>query len=546
MPKGIFLSQTNLKPQSSATPPTDPPPTGTPSGTSFILADFSAPTSITTNGDAAYVANALRLTPDASMKTGSAFRTTPVNFAAGASFKTRFRAKIGGAKDVFGGVGFAFVLHNAPTGAATLGGTEEYFGYYGTPNSVAVKINTLNVAGSYHNNSIEIHTNVPTDQIVRSVNMNPGLKAAADCSKYVSGSYLNLNAPTINVWVEYNGVAKRLYVYMSKTATKPTEALLNHEIDLSTVVGNQGYIGFTAATEEKRWWNYHDILDWEFQQISGSIAAPTSTFVPPSRPAFTSHNKPFLMGQWIKYANIPAGTMNGLTYFEFHGQQEYWASDPAYDTVNFPNETKTKARAALRGQQNAPLYYYNIEFLEQSSVPVENETKKYCAVANWTLQETPNINVGYYGVIPRTNQYAYLNWSAYQQQHNQKLPILQYVNYLMADLYFNDESYSEWSNWAERTYTETRRIATLNGANKPCYAIMMPRYNIGAEPASIRMQLLPPQYWRDCLNRIYNLGFDGVIIWDYAPGDQWSSTANLSDPNNWWAIVREFMTQKGL
>ncbi|KAL5213177.1 hypothetical protein ABZP36_024024 [Zizania latifolia] len=51
------------------------------------------------------------------------------------------------------------------------------------------------------------------------------------------------------VWVDYNGTSRHVWVYMSKNETKPTAAVLNASLDISTVLlGNKAFFGFSAST----------------------------------------------------------------------------------------------------------------------------------------------------------------------------------------------------------------------------------------------------------------------------------------------------------
>jgi glucose/arabinose dehydrogenase len=50
------------------------------------------------------------------------------------------------------------------------------------------------------------------------------------------------------VWVDYNGESDNLAVYVSDRAEKPDFALLTTNLALDAIVGNQAYLGFSAAT----------------------------------------------------------------------------------------------------------------------------------------------------------------------------------------------------------------------------------------------------------------------------------------------------------
>uniref|UniRef100_A0A0E0K4B8 non-specific serine/threonine protein kinase n=1 Tax=Oryza punctata TaxID=4537 RepID=A0A0E0K4B8_ORYPU len=51
------------------------------------------------------------------------------------------------------------------------------------------------------------------------------------------------------VWVQYNGTSRRMSVYIAKNETKPSAAVLNASLDLSTILlGKTAYFGFSAST----------------------------------------------------------------------------------------------------------------------------------------------------------------------------------------------------------------------------------------------------------------------------------------------------------
>src|SRR5262249_49050073 len=56
-------------------------------------------------------------------------------------------------------------------------------------------------------------------------------------------------------------ISHRLDVYAAESGTKPGAPLFSHVIDVASILGGQGYFGFTSATGSLT--DYHDVLEWE-------------------------------------------------------------------------------------------------------------------------------------------------------------------------------------------------------------------------------------------------------------------------------------------
>lgn len=67
----------------------------------------------------------------------------------------------------------------------------------------------------------------------------------------------------IQTWVEYNGATRRMQVTISPlNVPKPKKPLLSYELDISTIVKESVYVGFTAATGKAA--GTHSVLGWSF------------------------------------------------------------------------------------------------------------------------------------------------------------------------------------------------------------------------------------------------------------------------------------------
>ncbi|OEL17813.1 L-type lectin-domain containing receptor kinase IV.2 [Dichanthelium oligosanthes] len=82
----------------------------------------------------------------------------------------------------------------------------------------------------------------------------------------ISGSFHNLSLNSGNpmqVWVDYSGEAKQINVTMaSLEMEKPARSLISTTYDLSTVIQESAYIGFSSSTDEID--SRHYVLGWSF------------------------------------------------------------------------------------------------------------------------------------------------------------------------------------------------------------------------------------------------------------------------------------------
>jgi glucose/arabinose dehydrogenase len=212
------------------------------------------------NGSAVAPLNStLQLTPDRQQQRGSAFAITPIQIADRTSFQTQFQFRIDGLAGTNGGDGFTFVLQNSGEGSATLGGQGGNLGYGGINRSVAIKFDT------FKNGTFDLSDN------------SVGILTDGDITAAIGGSQaapfdLN-NGSLATAWVEYDGIAKALSVFLSQDGVKPGTAVLSQTIDLTAVLGNRAYVGFTGGTGGIS--SRTTITSWQFAAAPGTPAPGT-------------------------------------------------------------------------------------------------------------------------------------------------------------------------------------------------------------------------------------------------------------------------------
>ena len=216
--------------------------------------NFSDISQLKLNGNATQANNGLRLTPAQKKQAGSAFFDRALTIDANTSFTTQFQFEVSGGTR--GADGFTFMLQNNVKGLEALGFAGGSLGYGGLNRSLAIEFDSyLNSKYDPNNNHISVLQNGD----VRN-------------SLAVATAPFDLNnGKLLNAWVDYNGDRDLLEVYLADTLVKPSTSLLSLNINLDSVVGEQAFLGFSAATGGRV--NNHNILNWEVQSNSKLVTA---------------------------------------------------------------------------------------------------------------------------------------------------------------------------------------------------------------------------------------------------------------------------------
>ena len=102
---------------------------------------------------------------------------------------------------------------------------------------------------------------------------------------------LDLNSgDLLNAWVNYDGNTNLLEVSLANTANKPDAALLSFNVDLTSVLGSQAFLGFSAGTGGLV--NNHDIRSWQVASNSTLLAAPPTSVSLDSETIVSGLNQP--------------------------------------------------------------------------------------------------------------------------------------------------------------------------------------------------------------------------------------------------------------
>ncbi|QDT08363.1 Soluble aldose sugar dehydrogenase YliI precursor [Planctomycetes bacterium K23_9] len=210
-------------------------------------ADFNSASGINLNGSASYNSGQLELTGAGNQQAGTAFFDSPISFNDQTSFQSAFTFQIGGGSGGNGADGMTFLLQNSGQGSEALGQNGSNLGYNTIGQSVAIEFDTSQRPG----------WDIAVDSIAVTTNGQVG-------NAYTQvGSPFDLNNDTLyHAWIDYNGETNLLSVFVSTEAEKPIFAVLKTNIEIDQFVGDQAYVGFSAANYNRP--NYHRVGQWNF------------------------------------------------------------------------------------------------------------------------------------------------------------------------------------------------------------------------------------------------------------------------------------------
>ncbi|KAH7665059.1 Non-specific serine/threonine protein kinase protein [Dioscorea alata] len=211
----------------------------------------------------------LRLTNISKHEQGHAFSTVPLQFKRSPmgtviSFSTVFVFAIAPEYSMFGGHGFAFVLSPSMHLLQTF--PTRYLGLFNSSNNG----NPLNHIFAVEFDTIEDAEMADINDNHVGIDINGGISNKSKPTGFISdddGQFKNLSLvsgePMI-AWIEYDGINMQLNVTVSPLSMpKPKLALLSFTVNLSNVILDHMYAGFSASTGLPC--SFHYILGWSFK-----------------------------------------------------------------------------------------------------------------------------------------------------------------------------------------------------------------------------------------------------------------------------------------
>ncbi|MCD7463018.1 L-type lectin-domain containing receptor kinase S.4 [Datura stramonium] len=211
---------------------------------------------------------ALRLTNETSRVAGHAFYKSAIRFKNSqsgkvSSFSTAFAFGIVPEYTKLGGHGFAF----------TISRTKEMKGAF--PSQYLGLLNSSDV-GNFSNHLFAVEFDTVQDFEFGDISDNHvGIdindlesSASVNASYFSEGNSTKKNlvlqcGKTIQAWIDYDSIRNVLNVTLSLSSTKPTSSILSFPVDLSPVLEEFMYVGFSASTGLLA--SSHYIFGWSFK-----------------------------------------------------------------------------------------------------------------------------------------------------------------------------------------------------------------------------------------------------------------------------------------
>jgi serine/threonine protein kinase len=258
----------------------------------------AAGNNLTLDGVAAVESNGvLRLTNYASnMAPGHAFYSNPIQFKNSSgevmSFSTSFAFAIIPQPGKQGGDGLAFAI--SPAKGILGGNPGSYIGLFNASNNgnlsnhiLAVEFDTYMNAeyGETDNN----HVAVDINSIIS--------------NKSVPVPFSLTSGQVIQAWIDYNSPTNQMDVRVAMDSAKPSSILLSDKVNLSQILNESMYIGFSAATG--LFTSSHYILGWSFN-VNGEAKSLNLSQLPkiqlPSATGTKKNRKGLIVGVSVSCA----------------------------------------------------------------------------------------------------------------------------------------------------------------------------------------------------------------------------------------------------
>jgi hypothetical protein len=181
----------------------------------------------------------------------------------------------------------------------------------------------------------------------------------------------------------------------------------------------------------------------------------------------------------------------------------------------------------------------DIEAWSYSASAMSQTLADFKKVINIYRTNNPGAILGFYGAFPQTKW----SWSGiatdtqykqWQAVNDQLAPIVPLIDYFAPDLYRYSTASTllEWKQYAQANLNEIKRYNSKAHA----YAFLMPQIKGG---------FIPYDDWKFQLDELYNMGYDGVIIWtDYKGIDGKGLEFNAAKQLGWWGATIDFIKEK--
>ncbi|XP_028055352.1 L-type lectin-domain containing receptor kinase IV.1-like isoform X3 [Camellia sinensis] len=271
----------------------------------------------------------LQLTDTSVLRTGHAFYQLPIKFNDSLpqtlSFSTNFVFVMVPEYPDVSGHGIAFTI--SPSTNFTGAFESEYLGLLNPTNNglasnhlLAIELDTIKNRGfnDIDNNHVGIDVNNLTSNDSAPASYYSSSEGKNKTLKLISGN-------PIQVWIDYDGMESLLNVTLAPIPSpKPNRPLLSTHIDLSPILLDPMYVGFSSSTGATA--TNHYILGWSFNK-SGKAQSIEISKLPPFPHQRKPRGKPVELGSIIILIIIIFGVVCCVRRKKYEEIQEDWEQE---------------------------------------------------------------------------------------------------------------------------------------------------------------------------------------------------------------------------
>ena len=261
----------------------------------------------------------------------------------------------------------------------------------------------------------------------------------------------------------------------------------------------------------------------------------------------------FVLYSQIRYNNTPSDlSQYGISTSVIHGPGSFLNPLPNDTSATGNPNTDYKiidaAKLASLAQNdlslnpNVPIIL-DIESWSFSASQLPATLDSFTKAINIYKSTNAKSPIGFYGTFPQTKyQWSKIenpsDYQTWQSVNNQLTPIVKLIQFFAPSLYtrVNIVDSANWRLFAQANLNEAKRY----NANLPVYAYIEPQYATTAI-------FLPSTYWQYQLEQLYNMGYDGAIIWTSNKDSSGNVlNFNTATQQDWWQSTLNFIKEKNI
>ena len=167
---------------------------------------------------------------------------------------------------------------------------------------------------------------------------------------------------------------------------------------------------------------------------------------------------------------------------------------------------------------------------------VASNIEKLSMVLRWFREESPDVRVGYFGILPVADFWSFRSgaeskrYRGWKTRNDRLIPLARLVDVIFPSIYTYTADKDMWVQFAVENIKEARRYG------KPVYVFLWPQYS--ERNKTLGEEYLPPDFWKLQLETAHKYA-DGVVIWGGWGKD--NNPAAWDENAPWWRVTKQFM-----